>query len=189
MRDDDRTNLWTLLSRIEKDVEEQASEYIHLDKDAGEVQDWLHELADSTVPVMNASLLECVLNDLTLGFPDDMSDADNVYEIIGRSIYDRLRERAEEVWIRLKDQVDMSVESRQEQGESLYRVALVRKVVQHRTIDIVADSEESAMREAKKEADKPFHDEWHQISYEKSNAYDAVNVDDAYRAGKPVPEV
>lgn len=110
MRDNDQMTMRKLENRVRDEVQEQAHEYLHLDQDASEVQDWLHDLVDSHVPVMNASLLECALDDLTVGFPDDFQEAasgtDNVYGILARSIFDRLRDTAHETWASLKHEED-----------------------------------------------------------------------------------
>lgn len=67
-------------------------------------RDHLHEIAESNVPTMNAALLLMALHDLTLGFPDEVPDAESTvssqgaYGVIGWAIYEQLREEAENVW-------------------------------------------------------------------------------------------
>lgn len=193
MRDDDRMTFRRLEYRVRDEVQEQAPEYLHLDQDADEVRDWLHELVDGAVPVMNASLLECVLDDLTLGFPDDMQEAvagtDNVYGVIARSIYDRLRDTAEETWAAIKQEETENREARKAAGESRYRVVVERTVTMRKTMEVDAPSEESAMAQAKEMAAMQRNDSWREMDSDGIKATDAVNLDVLRDQGKPEPEM
>lgn len=57
-------------------------------------EDLVHEYVDSKIPIYNYTLLEVVMNDLTLGYgPEDgglAGDESNIYDIIGIAIYERL---------------------------------------------------------------------------------------------------
>lgn len=193
MRDEQKTTMRDLENRVRDEVQEQAHEYLHLDQDASEVQDWLHELVDGHVPIMNASLLECALDDLTVGFPDDFQEAasgtDNVYGVLSRAIYDRLRDRAFEVWAEVHNEDVEAREARRDAGESRYRVLVERTVTLRRTVDVDAPNEESAMAQAKPMAAMIRNDAWREMDSTGVKATDAVNLDELKDRGEPAPEM
>lgn len=88
-------------------------------RDHVEIEDYddsdepLSEIAWEHVPVDNATLLRWAFDDLTLGFPDEVPDAEaavergGAYQIIAYAIYERLRSVAQIAFEHAQDPEDI----------------------------------------------------------------------------------
>lgn len=99
-----RETLTSLKDEIESEVRDNAEE-LYEDTYA---EDRLHEMADSSVPVYNATLAEVLADDPDVAYMDDPGLAegcDDIYKRIAISIYEKLVQHAHETWSTVKDEI------------------------------------------------------------------------------------
>lgn len=99
----------SLKADVRQDVDNQADD-LEMALANGAAESLIREIATHNVPTMNATLLLMAYHDLTLGFPDDVPDAESMvdrqgaYGIIACCIEECLRDEAERYWQEINGQ-------------------------------------------------------------------------------------